>query len=74
VRVREKVRRRFRRAPDTRKLRDLMRLDVHLPARLHDRRIYRIVPATRTERGERTLVIIDRVAEIVLRKCRVSKC
>src|SRR5215204_3019216 len=51
-----------------------MRLDVHLPTSLDDRRIDRIMPAPGTERGERAFVVVDCVTEIVLRECRMAEC
>ena len=64
VRVAEEVVGRLRRAADARELRDAMRLDVELPARLDDRRADRIVAAARAQRGDLAFVIAAGVADL----------
>ncbi len=71
VRVAEEIGRRLRRAADAGDLRDPMRLDRQLEARLDDRRGDRIVAAAGAQRRHRAFVVAMRVAERVLRQGRV---
>src|SRR5665811_2025857 len=57
-----------RRAADARELGDAVRLDVELPARLHQRRRDRVVAAAGAERGDLAFVVAPGEAELVARQ------
>jgi hypothetical protein len=71
VRVAEEVVGRLARAADARELGDPVRLDVELPARLHDRGRDRVVAAAGAQRRDRALVVAPQVADLVARERRV---
>ena len=71
VRGAEEVVGRLRRAADARELGDAVRLDVELPAGLHQRRRDRVVAAAGAQGRDLALVVAPREAELVARQGRV---
>jgi hypothetical protein len=73
VRVAEEVVGRLRRAADARELGDAVRLDVELPAGLHQRGRDRVVAAAGAQRADLAFVVAPREAECVGRQRRVMQ-
>ena len=63
--IAEKISRGFRRAADAGQLGDSVRQHVQFETRLNNRRADRIVPATRTQCGNRAFVIAPREADFI---------